>query len=422
MKKKYDSVPTLLEGAAAAPGGATTFVPSVEDERKNQRYEEGDFVVEPNVALFDAHDGREEDLDIVFDEALLQQIIDNTMRKIHDTGDMPPVYCGHLDDNKPEYEQGELLGFVDDLRLGEIGNLEPRACIYGTIKWRKDKVDMALEYPRRSIELSLDVMEIDNLAALKSRPQRNLGVLYKKVKGKVARYARYLKEQDMTEYHIPDPKLEAPKSETPWVTEVMKHLMELPEMKWCSEQMKKMSEEDKPEEVKVEVDESHEADDEEEHEGPEKLKAQRNQSRRQYDKLLASHKSLEERLAKVEQEATLATRRADLIELEAEGIQFDIGEELDYVADLDQAKYSKHLAKMRKNYNKAPIGVSIQPSLAPDEKANDGVSTTANQVYSKHKYSHIRTDADKPATNNERRVLDKNVLNLTIGGNANGTA
>jgi hypothetical protein len=418
--KKYDSVPTLLEGAAAAPGGTTAFVPSVE-ERKNQRYEDGDFIVEPNVALFDAHDGHEEDLDIVFDEGLLQKIVDNTMRKIADTGDMPPVYCGHLDDAKPEYEQGELLGFVDDLRLGEIGNLEPRACIYGTIKWRKDKVDMALEYPRRSIELSLDVMEIDNLAALKSRPQRNLGVLYKKVKGKVARYARYLKEQDMTEYHIPDPKLEAPKSETPWVKEIMTHLMELPQMKWCEEQMKKMSAEDKPEEVKVEVDESHE--DEEEHEGPEKLKAQRNQSRRQYAKLLASHKSLEERLAKMEKAATLATRRADLIELEASGVQFDIGEELDYVADLDNVKYGKHLARMAKNYNKAPIGVTLQPSLAPDESTKNEVSSNAHEVYSKHKYSHMRTEATKPGVQNtERRVLDKNVLNLTIGGTANGTA
>src|SRR5580658_5234169 len=160
--------PSVLE--SASPGGVNATVPEL--NRRKMRYTQDEFVVDPHVAVFDEHDGAEEGLDIVFTEEVLQQIIENTNLKIKDTGDMSPIFEGHLTDG-PEWDEGDLLGFATNFHLGTIGNVNPRACIFADLMWLKDKYQQAKEYPRRSIELWLgDDMVIDNLGALKRRPQR----------------------------------------------------------------------------------------------------------------------------------------------------------------------------------------------------------------------------------------------------------
>ena len=51
-----------------------------------------------------------------------------------------------------------------------------------------------------------------------------------------------------------------------------------------------------------------------------------------------------------------AERERDLVQLEAEGYLFDRVEELDHVSALSDDAYQKHLAMVRKRYQRAPIG------------------------------------------------------------------
>jgi hypothetical protein len=68
------------------------------------------------------------------------------------------------------------------------------------------------------------------------------------------------------------------------------------------------------------------------------------------------------RIADMERKARVAERKNELMQLEAEGYEFDFSQELKDVADLPVEQYSKHKERIRKCYRKAPIG---QPSFTP---------------------------------------------------------
>jgi hypothetical protein len=390
-----DTVPDVLEGQNVSPAATTTFVPSLPDskKRKKMRYAEEDFVVDPHVAVFDAHDGNEEGYDINFDEKILKEICLNTNKRIIDTGDMSPIYAGHIEDDLPEDEQGELLGFATNFHMGTIGDVDPRPCIFADFKWLKTKYERAKEYPRRSIELWLDDMVVDCVAGLKRRPQRNLGLLFEKnnSKAKYRRICLFEKDTHMGEIHVPDTALPEPQAPNDWTKlvrdEVVKYVGEYMKANFPVDMEKEEGEEEEESEVEsvnIEVEQG-----EEEEEGemePAKLKAQRNQSRRNYAKLLTAHKALEDKVLKLEKAARLAERKADLLELEASGIAFDIGEELSYVEDLDVVKYQKYLGKIKKNFMKAPIGVKIEQA-----KVEAPGIATPDSVYTKLKTAKLNT-------------------------------
>jgi hypothetical protein len=394
-KNAADTVPDVLEGQNVSPGATTTYAPALPDnkKRKQMRYAEDDFVVDPHVAIFDAHDGNEEGYDINFDANVLKTICANTNKRINDTGDMSPIYAGHIEDELPESEQGELLGFATNFHMGTIGDVDPRPCIFADFKWLKTKYEKAKEYPRRSIELWLDDMVVDCVASLKRRPQRNLGLLFKKNNSK-AKYRRILEKEHMGEIHTPDTALPEPQAPNDWTKlvrdEVVKYVGEYMKANFPVDMEKEEEEEEENESevesVNIEVEQG---EDEEEEEGemePAKLKAQRNQSRRNYKKLLTAHKALEDKVLKLEKAARLAERKADLLELEASGIAFDIGEELSYVEDLDAVKYQKYLGKIKKNFMKAPIGVKIEQA-----KVEAPGIATPDSVYTKLKTAKLHT-------------------------------
>lgn len=364
---------------STGPGAANTSVPT--EDRKSMRYTEDDFIVDPHVPLFDEHSGEEEDLDVEFTEQLLQKIIDNSNHKIADTGDMAPIFEGHLRPDAPENEQGDLLGFATNFHMGTLG-LDGRACIYADLKWLKDKYEKAKTYPRRSIELHMgDDMIIDNVGVLKRRPARNLGVLYSKNSSSNNTYFYNLnpEENEMNPEDIVKKCLEA--------------CMALPQIKYVDDLMKtpepKAEPEGNPEKEKL-LNEDEEADDEavdmekeeeeDEKEKPEKLVAQRDQARRQVSKLQASHKELNDRVVQMEKKTRRAERQTVLLGLEGEGIDFDLGQELEDTVDLTEVQFQKHVTKMRKNYSRAPIGVRIAP-VEQTSAANEALTTA--QVYAK---------------------------------------
>jgi hypothetical protein len=415
-KSKNDAVPVVVE--QAMPGGVATAPAELLGTKiKKHTYEDGDFVVIPNVPIFDEHNGAEEGLDINFTPDVLQQICDVTNFAAEDTQTLPPYYEGHIEDMVPEHEQGGLLGFFCNFRVEDnFGELNPRHVIMADLKVLKTRYQQVKDYPFRSIELWFDDMRIVNVAALKRRPQRDLGILFQKKSNGNNKYFHCPTEKvnmDPKAHEHPD-HADGAGMPNDWIKRIMDHIMETPHMKYVEEMMKSTADaesekaddehhemEDHPESTEMEDDmldkeektadtpEVHgaeEEDEEEEKREPHaKLKAQRNQAQRQVLKLQAQQSDLEARLAQFERKARIADRRADLLECEAAGIQFDVGQELEDVADLNEKQYAKHLDKMKKNYSKAPIG--FKP-VAQADTARQMV--TPNDVYAKLKTPTIK--------------------------------
>ena len=147
--------------------------------------------------------------------------------------------------------------------------------------------------------------------------------------------------------------------------------------KWCRQQMAADAEDveknSEDEEVKEEAedvqkdseDEEEASEEYEDEDKPEKLKAQRDKARRQVAKFQRETEAIHEKLAALERKNRIAERKADLMQLEAEG--FDIpSDEIENVADLEPARYAKHLQRIRKAYRRSPVGVNITPARVQD--------------------------------------------------------
>lgn len=362
----------------------------------NQIHEEGDYVVIPSVAVFDEFDGRgDEKLKLNFTPEVLQKIADRSNRRMLDTGDACVIYDRHTSEN-PDDPLPNLLGLATDFRLGTIGKLFPRKCIMATFKFLKDKWEMAKQRPRRSVEIWMDDLCIDVVSLLgDERPARDLGLLFSKKSGRKAKYSYELKGADMELDEVIKKCLDA------W--------MATPEMAWVKDNMSKLKEEMEDDKDKVAEDEkmkkskdekieqvpggSVDLEDDEWEKGEdndmksEKYKLQRDQERRKFAKVQTEKTALESRLLNLERKSRTSERKADLMQLEAEGVVFDMAEELEIVADMDVARYSKHVGHMKKRYSRAPIGVSIKAAVP-----SNGVARKEPDSEAVHKAAYLVKD------------------------------
>jgi hypothetical protein len=272
--------------------------------------------------------------------------------------------AGHQPDGKPE-DEITILGWASNFNIGTWGNEAPRACIFADLKFKADMWEVAKGLPRRSVELwtpNSDDAFIDPLALLSgTTPHRDLGLLY----------AKKVKESDRYIYSVGD---------TMNKDEMVKCFAEMLENsdigKYVRDEMKSKSEdvgesekeEDKPE-VNDEADEVEDKDvekeddkEEVEDKDKEKMKNERDAERRKYARLDKEFKTLNSRLADLERRERVAVRKAELLGIEGEGVLFDMNEELETVSDMDSKSYGRHIEKMRKRYQKSPIGVRV-PTL-----------------------------------------------------------
>ena len=365
------------KNAATGAGGANTFVPSLGDDKKQPvDFDKDDFHTLEGIPIFDAHDGHEEGLDLNFDEDLLKQIIEQCNARIADTGDHVPVTAGHTSDDGPE---PELLGYASNFKLGQIGKDKPRACIMADLQIHKSKMEKVKSLPRRSIELwpdlcidpvvlkAADKHVIDSVALLGAqRPARDLGLLFQKNRNSKTRYTREI-------YHKENMSPEDVKTcvEALMSTPEFEFLKELMAQKQAAAEPAQMREEeaehysDDPAKDEEAAKEQQEPD--EEQLDPAKLRMQRDQQVRRYAKLESQYNALAKEVETLKRGERVAQRKAELLQLEAEGFVFDMADELEYVSDLEPARYSKHLSKIKKNYKKAPVGINIKPAAVPAE-------------------------------------------------------
>lgn len=318
-----------------------------------------DFIYVTDVPVLDAIPEKDNVVPEEFNEQVLREFVANTNQRIADTGDYPPLYLNHTrkenyegNEPLPAEEQPPLVGFAFAFRVGTIGDLNPRPAILATFMYLKTKYEQAREFTRRSPELWVEDRVIDAIALLKHRPERNLGVLYEKSIND-DKYSHMEKDE------LIKACLEAVSAlpQIMYINDVMKKQEEAAKMEAIKEQS---GEEDNPmmdneEEVDIKIDNKNKEEDAAYEKEPEKMKMQHDQQKRKYAKLEMEHKNLQDRLAAMETKSRLAERKAELLQLEQEGIQFDFAEEFDHVKDMETVHYEKHLGRMRKCYNKAPI-------------------------------------------------------------------
>lgn len=403
--KKF-SIDDIVKRYSCMPGGANTFVPSME-KKKTRFDDEPDFELWEHIPIFKEHDGKDEGLDLEFNKEMLQKIIDRCNERIETSEDYPVIIDGHTETD--DDESREVLGFASNFCMGEFGN-PPVGAIYCDFHIKKDKIEKAKGLPRRSIELwhkdmtadpiVLERAPIDKVALLgDTRPALDLGLMFSMEKKE-----KVLKNSSVSnKYYCSLEKRESPMNPED-LKQILEAVMQLPAMQFISERMQAEQDEaakaqmayDEESKEEAHQEEANKEDkslfDEENKEeksmfsedkektdegeagavGEPKLRMQYEQSKRRYAKLEAAHKELAKKITEIEQKERIATRKNDLLQLEAEGYNFDISDELDNVKDMDLARYSKHLQMVRKNYRQAPVGFSmIKNVTVPDGVVED---------------------------------------------------
>lgn len=77
--------------------------------------------------------------------------------------------------------------------------------------------------------------------------------------------------------------------------------------------------------------------------------------------LEATNKKLEDKIAVLERNSRNASRERDLIQVEAEGYEIDRAQELEDADGFDDARWSKHVEKIRARYSRKPIDADEVP-------------------------------------------------------------
>lgn len=352
---------TRLE--AAFPGGANTYAPQLEKSKHALE-----------VPIFDEHDGNDEGLPINFTADILEKIAMACNQRYKLTGDAAPITDGHTSDD-PNHKPPDILGYAKHFKVKPFRG---KKAIFATLEFDEDKWDRAKKLQRRSIELWQDMCidpvvlqegkrrPIDSIALLGAeRPARDLGLMKENCKG----MTKYKYSLNLSEGNMGD--------QAELVRQCVEAIQSLPEFAYLKELMGKQQMEygaDPEEEMALAEDdlavaEQDVAEDEAELE-PAKLRMQRDQERRRYAKLDTEHRALAARLGEMERKSRVADRRADLLGLEQEGISFDLAEEIETVSDMEPARYSKHVQNMRKRYQRAPVGIKLNPIEMPGQPAS----------------------------------------------------
>lgn len=341
-----------------------------------------DAYLEREIALLDEHDLVDDDGNVVMslDEDKLHRIADNNNRRVEDTGDEVPIIIGHTKDDAPEQHQPEIVGWVRKFSVKPLFKTGRKA-VFGVARFMKSKIDKIRQFPRRSVELWLKKMMIDPVALLgATTPDRDLGLLKFAANGEQT-YTPLSPEEDAMETNsnvdeIVQKVIAALQQTDVWkfVESQMAEQQEAPEGDVPPEEGLPGSDQDEavpPVAGEVPPEEGQPAEEEEPAKysmggssgtntfvpgGTGRPKVQY-QARNEVVKLQAANHTLSKENHVLRLRLSRAQREKDLIQLETEhGILLDRNEELDFVTGMPDKQYKSYLDKIRKRYQKAPVG------------------------------------------------------------------
>jgi hypothetical protein len=401
------------------------------------------------VAILDEHELKDDRGKVLgyLSASCLQRIADNHNRLFDETGDEIPLVIGHTDDDSPEKEQPEVVGFASKFQVKKFFNTKKKA-LYCTWKIYKDKLHLLRKFPRRSVELWLDRWEVDPISLLgATTPDRRLGLVKMAAEGNhltCEMSGDLMNDSSDTAQEVV--ALLQQSEVWKFMEQAMPALQqmlgqgqaggggeefggqadegELPPEEGEAEDPSSFDE-DVDDEVSPEGDDFEMGDEEPEDsfspggaqeldpdsepdlENPVKKQHSATNTSIPTQKMShrsASHDSLRIKLSRVERQLNTLTddnrnlrlklaravRESDLIQLEAEGFDFDREEELEFVAALPDDRYANHIDRIRKRYSRVPLngpnGHGAIPTMGPGEmdrranitKAIDAATASGN--------------------------------------------
>jgi hypothetical protein len=354
--------------------------------------------IQTPVAILDEHELKDDDGNVIgyLSPKVLQRIADNNNRRIRETGDEVPLVIGHTRDGAPEERQPEVIGFASNFCVKKFFNTGKQA-IFTTWKVYPDKKELLKKFPRRSVELWLDRWEIDPISLLgATTPDRNLGLVRLSADGD--KYTRTMGDNNVGDSQQTAEQVAAILMESaPWkfLETLYKQFQEgggdqqeqppaeeeAPQDEgFGDEGLDETSEEtgdELPEDIEDEIpfDEGEEQPPTEEEENvnppvrksaasasamntdtPRQLARNEDSFRIKFARQEKVNQSLISEVNTLQVKLARAEREKDLIQLEAEGFEFDRDEELKDVETMSEDRYKVHLSRIRKRYQRAPIG------------------------------------------------------------------
>lgn len=173
------------------------------------------WTVEPDVNVFDEHEreyvpknadgtpilderGKPKKSKIRFNKVDLEEIAERCNKR--DSINQPcPLMIGHTDDDLPETQQPEIVGYARHFKVVWSEKLQ-RHVIRCSYYLRKDREAEARKYPRTSVEYLPRWGFFDPISLIKRAPMRDLGQWTYQSRGLVLRYAM----EDMDDDKGPD--------------------------------------------------------------------------------------------------------------------------------------------------------------------------------------------------------------------------
>lgn len=215
------------------------------DVTKPKDFPEGVFFNVQDVPVFVAHEAELSDRRrVVFGPEELAAIVENCNRRIDETGDYAVITIGHTPGPGEDKPQPEVVGFAGPFRLGEFAG---KPAILADFHIFQEYKDVLKRYPRRSPEFRLveDLRKthLDPIALLGAEPPRldmGLTLLYSERQGDVLveRYAAVLPAASNT--YVPSQAKEKYTMDQELLQQIVAALDQLDWVQWTK---KKMAEE-----------------------------------------------------------------------------------------------------------------------------------------------------------------------------------
>lgn len=313
--------------------------------------EPGRYKVGPAVPIFKPHkrtvkreDGTEYIVNVTASD--LPVIADNINRLLADHGVAQRMTVGHVNPKESEIDQPALVGYWKDATVGTFGpKQEP--CVYLTPYFLPEHYAVAKRFPYRSAEYYPSRKEIRGVALLMRDPQLDLGmVVYDTDLGPCVLYSMNASNTDgqptghddwlghMTHYS----------KRNPWVGYAMQ----------CYEGLTPMSQPATPANQAAPV---------------MPLPGQEEAVRMHANEHAINYARLEQTFKEMQAENKALREQVDILrgqsrkdkaerivtQLQAECYQLDRAEEVQAFVELDDAGWERYEARVRKNYQKAPV-------------------------------------------------------------------
>ena len=350
--------------------------------------------IRDGVPIFDAHEERDAGGVLLrkFDLADLEEIAGNCNRREIETGNAVPLMLGHTRSDAPETEQPPIVGYARRFRVGKFGP-QQRMCILATFYYFKDKfeeLELHRQFPHRSVELWIRDKIFDPIALLKRTPKRDLGLLTYEAQHQRLLYAMESVMSDRMEcpdstvmVPHPYPGFEHTDHTEPVVDRVMKYMAGHPIWQYAHKcyqagmsgpgfasgsstfipgmgmgriPMQK-DEKEVVKDVKVDVKGAVEKERQEKVQHDIELA----QYQRDNEALKQSNDALLGRVAALEKQTRLARYERDLGHLISEGYKMELAEEMKEVDDYAPEQFVRHVERIKKRYQRAPVGKQFIP-------------------------------------------------------------